>query len=440
MKARHFASIAPLAVLVLATGRTQAAEPDREAAPALEFHGFVVGSIYTQDQAFLAGQGSGILIAAPTPAASLPLPGSSSSKSDTFLGGDVRQTRFILAYAGGEAWGAKPKAHLEFDLFGNPNSGVLGYESANVRLRQAYGELRWGNTTFDVGQHSAQILLAQIPASVAHITNPVPYGAGLLGWRTIGFRAFHTLPLYGANIELAAEVSHGKWADASGATVFPGNTPNTISLAWAAKTPEVVARVKADGKAGDLAWMYWVAGSYEAVNLKGFGNTIAPNGVTLQDGSVKKGLASWAATAGGNVTFAPVTFMFQAYTGRGTGPLAGTMLQFGDIGDVGYWAQLGVFATKQISIWGIYGAGSADRKDLQNWLNPTGAVLTEASTTLRKSNAVSGGMVRFADGGYALALEGSSYTTKYLLGNLANDGGTRSTNAYQLIVSGGYFF
>jgi hypothetical protein len=440
VKARHLASIASFAALALTTGAARAAEPGQEGAPALEFHGFVVGSIYAQDQAFLSGQGSGILIAAPTPAASLPLPGASTSKSDTFLGGDIRQTRFILAYGGGEAWRAKPKAHLEFDLFGNPNSGVLGYESANVRIRQAYGELRWGNTTFDVGQHSAQILLAQIPASVAHITNPVPYGAGLLGWRTIGFRAFHTIPLYGAKLELAAEVSHGKWADASGATVFPGNAPTAISLAWAAKTPEVVARVKADGKVGGLAWMYWVAGSYESVNLKGFGDTVAPNGVTLQDGSVKKGLASWAATAGGNLTFSPVTLMFQGYTGRGTGPLAGTMLQFGDIGDVGYWAQLGLYATKQISIWGIYGGSSADRKDLQNWLNPTGAALTEATTTLRKDNTVFGGMVRFADGGYTLALEGYSYTTRYLLGNLASDGGTTSTDAHQVVLSGGYFF
>jgi hypothetical protein len=440
VKVTRFAPIATLVALALATESTPAAEPGKEGVPTFEFHGFVVGSLYTQDQTFLTGQGSGILIAAPTPAATLPMPSSTTSKSDTFLGGDVRQTRLILVYNGVEAWGARPKAHLEFDLFGNPNSGALGYESANIRLRQAFGELKWGNTTFDAGQHSAQILLAQIPASVAHITNPVPYGAGLLGWRSIGFRAFHAIPLDGAKVELGAEVSHGKWADASGATVFPGNAPNQISLAWAAKTPQLVARVKADGKSGRLSWMGWVAGSYESVNLKGFGNTVAPNGVTLQDGSVKKSLASYAATAGGNLTFTPVTLMFQAYTGRGTGPLAGTMLQFGDIGDIGYWAQLGVFATKQISIWGIYGGSNADKKDLQNWLNPTGVALTEANTTLRKDNTMYGGMVRFADGGYAVALEGYSYTTKYLLGNLANDGGTKSTDAYQILLSGGYFF
>lgn len=440
MNAMRFVSIASLVVLTLVTGSAGAADPAQNAAPTFEFHGFVVGSIYTQDQTFLSGQGSGILIAAPTPANHLPLPGSTTTKSGTFLGGEVRQTRFMLVLNGTPAWGAKPKAHLEFDLFGNSNAGALGYESPNPRLRQAYGELKWGNTTFDVGQHSAQILLAQIPASVAHITNPVPYGAGLLGWRSIGFRAFHAIPFDSGKLELAAEIAHGKWADAAGTTVFPGNQPNQISLAWSSNTPELVARVKAEGKQGAFGWMGWAAGTYESVNLKGFGDTVAPNGVTLQDGSVKKSIASYALTAGGNLTFYPVTFMFQAYTGRATAPLAGTMLEFGDIGDLGYWAQLGVNATRQISLWGIYGASAADKKDLQNWLNPTGTNLAEANTTLRKDNTMYGGMLRFMDGGYALAIEAYAYSTKYLLGNLANDGGTKTTSAYQVLLSGGYFF
>lgn len=431
------------AALELGSSRAAAAEPKAgEAAFKFEFHGFVVGSLYSQDQAFLSGQGSGILIAAPVPVNTLPIPGSTTSKSGTFTGGDARQTRFIFAMTGPEAWQATPKAHLEFDLFGNPNAGALGYESANVRLRQAFAEVKWGNTTFDGGQHSAQILLAQIPASLAHITNPVPYGAGLIGWRSIGFRVFHAIPLEAAKLELAAEISHGKWADANATTnaAYPGNTPSTISLAWASRMPQLVARVKADGKSGGLSWMGWVAGSYESINLKGFGNTVNPDGVTLQDGSVKKDIASWAVTAGGSLTFAPVTLMLQGYTGRATGPLAGTMLQFGDIGDVGYWAQLGVYATKQVSIWAIYGASAADKKDLQNWLNPTGASLTETTTGLRKDNAMYGGMLRFMDGGYAFGLEGYGYSTKYLLGNLANDGGTKSTSAYQILLSVGYFF
>lgn len=439
MKATRSTLLASLVASTLVGDWARAADA-APAGPRFELHGFVVGSIYTQDQAFLFGQGSGLLMAAPAPSNELPVPGSATSRSDTLLGGDVRQTRFVLALTGVEALGARPKAHLEFDLFGNANGGALGYESPNVRLRQAYAELKWGNTTLDVGQHSAQLLLAQIPATVAHVTNPVAYGAGLLGWRTIGARVLHAVPLDAIRLELGLEVSHGKWADASGATVFPGNTPSAISLAWASGTPQVVGRVKADGKAGGLSWMGWVAGSWESIDLKGFGSSVAPNGVTLQDGSVERTVASWAATAGGNLTFAPVTLMFQGYTGRATGPLAGTVLQFGDVGDRGFWAQLGVNATRQLSAWAIYGTSAADEEDLQRWANPTGADLTVATTTLRKDNAVYGGMLRYMEGGYALAAEYYAYSTRWLVGNLANDRGTTSTSAYQLLLSGGYFF
>ena len=439
MKAMSFMSNASLLAVALVAADVRAA--DAAPGPKFEFHGFVVASTYLQNQTFLTGQGSGILIAAPTPGNELPIPGSATSKSGTFLGADVRQTRFILALTGNPAWGgATPKAHLEFDLFGNTNAGALGYEAPNPRIRQAYGELKWGNTTFDVGQHSANILLAQIPASMAHITNPVPYGAGLLGWRTIGFRLVHAIPMDAMKVELGAEIAHGKWADSSGATVFPGNAPNAISLAWAANTPQLVGRVKVDGKSGNLSWMGWVGGMWESINLKGFGDSVAPNGVTLQDGSVKKDITSYALTAGGNITFQPVVLMFQAYTGQATAPLAGSMLQFGEMADIGYWAQLGFFATKQVSLWGIFGGSSIDKKDLQNWANPAGNNLTVANTTLRKDNTMFGGMLRYMDGGYGLGAEYYTYSTKYLLGNIANDGGTKSTSAYQFLVSGGYFF
>jgi hypothetical protein len=425
-------------VLALALASTTARSA--ESPFKFEFHGFVVGTLYMQDEVFLTGQGSGLLMAAPAPANNLPRPGVATDKKSTFVGGDARQLRPIFVVTGPDAFGAKAKAHLEFDLFGNPNAGALGYESPNVRLRQAFGELKWGNTSLDAGQHSAQLLLAMIPTSLAHITNPVTFGAGLLGWRTIGFRVLHAMPMEGFKLELGAELSHGKWADASAAGVFPLNAPNGISLAWASSMPQIVGRVKADGKADDLTWMGWVAGSYEAINLKGFGNTVAPNGVTLQDGTNKKDIASWAVTAGGKFDYMPVTLALQFYTGRGTAPIAGTTLQFGDIADMGGWAQLGFFATKQISLWAIGGYSAADKKDLQNWLNPAGANLSIAATTIRKDNTMLGGMARYADGGYQFAVEFYNYSTTYLTGNIANGGGEKGSSAYQVLVSGGYFF
>jgi hypothetical protein len=453
-----------IASLALALTASTVRAADEAPAFRFELHGFVVGSLYMQDQTFLSGQGSGLLNAAPAPANHLRRPaavaGSANDVANYFFGGDVRQTRFILLMLGPEAMGAKPKAHIEFDLFGNPNSGALGYESPNVRLRQAYAELKWGNTTLDAGQHSAHLVLAQIPVTLAHITNPVTFGAGLLGWRSIGFRASHVIPFDGFKLEIAGEITHPKWNDVNAApttfgeipggtfpgNVRPGNTPSTISLAWASNLPQVLARVKLEGKSGDFSWMGWVAGSYEAVNLKGFGNstnlTGAPvtPGVRLQDGSVKTWITSDVGTVGGKLEYLPVTLMFQGYLGRATAPLIGSTLQFGDIEDRGGWAQLGLYATKQISLWGIFGIDSVNQRELQNWGNPTGARLTEANTGLRKENQVYGGMLRFMDGGYALAVEWYQASTKYLLGNLANDDGTRTTAAQQLLVSGGYFF
>ncbi len=449
------------AALMLALASTAAPARAADESPfKFEFHGFVVGSLYLQDQTFLGGQGSGLMFTAPRPSLEMPQPAPTTTKSGTFLAGDVRQTRPIFVVTGPEALGAKPKAHLEFDLFGNSNAGALGYESPNLRLRQAFAELKWGNTTLDAGQHSAQILLAQIPTSVAHITNPVAYGAGLIGWRSIGFRVTHAIPMEAFKLELAAEVSHPKWNDVLSGTAcglsantspsepgcaLPGNAPTQISLAWASSMPQLVGRVKAEGKAGDFSWMGWVAGSYEKIDLKGFGSTVAPTGVTLQDLSVETGLTSYAGIVGGRFGYSPVALNFQLYTGRGTGPLAGSMLQFGDIGDFGYYVEVGVNATKQFSIWGIVGGSAVDKEDLQNWVNtpasPTaGGSLTAANTTLRSDNQLFGGMLRYMDGGYAFAAEYYTYTTKWLLGNLAAPLGTTSTSAYQFIVSGGYFF
>ncbi|HSB19377.1 MAG TPA: hypothetical protein VLD85_05155 [Anaeromyxobacteraceae bacterium] len=435
MKALRSILTASLLALALVAVNASAQE-----GPKFEFHGFVVGSLYIQDQTFANGQGQGLLVSAPAPANTLKRPGSTTDKTGTFLGGDARETRPIFILTGPKAFGAVPRAYMEFDLFGNSNAGALGYESPNLRLRQAFGELKFGNTTFDAGQHSAQMLLVQIPASVAHIPNPVTFGAGSIGWRTIGFRVNHAMPMEGMTLEIGGELSHGKWADAAGATVYPGNAPNQISMAWASSMPQVVARVKASGKSGNLNWMGFLGGSYESIDLKGFGSTNNPNGVTLQDGSVKKGLASYAVTGGGALTFAPVTLMAQIYQGRGTAPMAGSLLNFGDIADLEYFAQLGVFATPQISIWAIYGAADLNKKDLQNWGNPAGTVLTEANTGLRQANQLYGGMLRFMDGGYALAAEYYANSTDWLLGNLAAPGGKKSTSAYQFIVSGGYFF
>lgn len=413
-------------------------------------NGFVVGTLFSQNQTFLYGQGAGVLMAAPPPIYQLPRPLAPTDKKDTFFAADVRQVRLVFNAEGPEAMGAKPKAVVDFDLFGNLGANAMGYESPSPRLRAAYAELKWGNTSADIGQHRTHLHIANTPVSLAHLFNPVTYGAGTIGYRTVGLRALHLVPMGDWKVELGAEVSAGKWNDANNApypnNVFPGSTPQTISLAWSSGMPQLGGRVKADGKSGALGWMGFVAGSYQTINLKGFGDTVAPAGVTLQDGSVKKSLTSYAVSAGGNLELAPVTLRFAAYTGRATAPVLGGMLQIGDIGDVGYWAQFGIFATPEISFWATYGASSCNKKDLQNWTNPSGARLAEISanplaiTTLRKDNVVAGGMVEYKSNGYAIAAEYHTISTAYLLGNLTNDDGVKWTSGYQIALSAGYFF
>ena len=429
-----------------------------------EFHGFVTGSTYMEDQVFVTGIGQGLMLGAPSPANHLPIqvapPGTVTTKSGTFLGGDIRQSRWIFAMSGPQVMGgATPKAYFEGDFFGMTAPGGLGYESAIPRIRQAFAELNWGNTQFQVGQYSAQLLLAQIPASIAHIANPPTFGAGTLGWRPIGLRLIHAIPMDGFKIELAAELAQSKWNDVGqslgaqlggdngGAPAPINNTPGAVPMGWASGMPQVDARVQVIGKSGGFSYQGYVAAYYESVNLKGFGDTNrsgtpAAPGVVLQDGTRKTSVSPFVAELGGKFNFAPVTLAFNAYTGKATGPLAGAMLQWGDIKDVGAWGQLGADLTKEFSLWVLYGFSSPDKKDVQNWVNLAGANLTEFNSGLRGDNSVIGAMAKYQEGGYALSLEYYGYSTKYLTGNLApgNSIGTKSESAYQVLLTGGYFF
>lgn len=453
MKSLRFLITASLLALALAGTNARAAD---ESPFKFEFHGFVTGSLYMQDQTFLLGQGQGLLMAAPFPGAAAPcktpaceagtFAAGQATKSGTFLSGDIRQSRFIFAMTGPQAFGGTPKGYFEGDFLGGgglagaPGAAPL-FESWIPRMRQAYAEIKWGNTTLQAGQYSAQLLLAQIPVSVAHIANPVTFGAGTIGWRPMGFRVMHVLPMDSFKLELAGEIVHSKWNDPGPAinttTGAVGNTNNPagVGAGSASGMPQVGGRLKAEGKSGSLDWMGYLAGSYESINLKGFGET-APNGVTLQDGvTTKTSIGSWAGEVGGKVTFLPVTLAVNYYTGKATGPMAGSMLQFGDVADSGYWAQAGFFATKEFSIWGIYGASASNKNDLRLWV-----ANNAANPTLRSDNQMFGGMLQYRDAGYALAAEYYSYNTKYLLGTFAAPAGDKSITGYQAVLSAGYFF
>ncbi len=419
MKPLRFFAYSSVVALLLSAGAVRAAD---ESPFKFEFHGFVTGSMFIQNQVFLGGNGQDNLFAAPTPANEVGGPGFAGSKSDSFLGADARQSRWIFVVTGPKAFGATPKSYFEGDFLGASALQTAGnIEHTQARLRSAFGELKWGATALQVGQFSAQLILAQLSASVGHLANPITFGTGTIGGRAVGLRAIHTMPMGDMKLEIAGEVLASKFADPVRAA-----TPGAVSPGWDAGIPSLGARAKLDGKSGALAFSLYVAGLWEQVDLKGFGDT-APNGVTLPNGQTKKELSPYAAEVGGNFLFAPVSLAFNVYTGKGTGVWAGALLQNGDISDMGYWAQLGVHPTKQIGLFGLFGQGKTDEDDARLWGGT------------RKDNQLIGGIARFSDGGYTFAVEYYQFTTTYLTGGFGGTG-TVETDGNQVIVSAHYAF
>ncbi len=403
-----------------------------------EFHGFITGSMFLQDQQFGVQQGQGLLLFAPTPVnnapykgLATPIPAGRATSSGTYLMGDVRQSRFIFVTTGPKAFGATPKAYIEGDFLGGSGSALF-WESWIPRLRMAYAELNWGNTQFQAGQFSAHLLLGQIPNSVAHIANPPTFGAGTVGWRTMGFRIIETIPLDAWKLELALEAVHSRWADP-----VPGTALDTVGFGTASDLPQVVGRVKGYGKSGDFDWTIYVAASYESVNFKGFGD-ILPNGVTLADGTAKTSVSPYVAEVGGLLKYSLVSLAFNVYTGSGTSQMAGSLLQNGMIGDTAFWVQLGIQATPEFSIWGLFGNESLNKTDIANW------AAVYANTTPKSDNQLIGGQLRYQQAGYAFALELYRYSTKYMAPlppfTAANNYDAQTTNALQVLLTAGYFF
>lgn len=425
-----------LAALLCSAGAARAAD---ESPFKFEFHGFVTGSMFSQNQVFLGGTGQSNLLAAPSPgqaAPAKPNPGTPTNgvatKSGSFVGADVRQSRWIFVMTGPTAWGGTPKAYFEGDLLGAPvSTGANSIESTMLRIRSAYAELKWGGTQFQVGQYSAQLILAQLSASIAHIANPITFGTGTIGSRAMGLRLLHGITSGDMRLELAGEVLAPKWNDPA-----LGTTVASISQGWASGVPQLGARLKADGKSGGLSYTAYVAAAYETVNLKGFGDSVVTGGqpgVVLQDGTTRKtSLNPYAVEVGGNFTFAPVSLAANVYTGKATGLWAGSINQQGDISDFGYWVQLGLIPTKQISVFGLFGQGASKKSEVRNWVAPAAAP--------RSDNQLIGVIARFTDGGYTFAAEYFRFDTKYLLGTFNLPTGDVKTNGQQIIASAHYAF
>jgi hypothetical protein len=418
-----------VAALLLSAGAVRAAD---ESPYKFEFHGFTAGSLFVQNQNFQGGVGQGLLVAAPAPANNAPckVPGCTgpATKSDMLFGGDVRESRYVLALSGPKVMGgATPKAYFEGDLFGGTTSGGVFIESWLWRIRAAYAELKWSNFTFQAGQHSAQLAIAFIPDSVSHIPNPYTFGAGSVGWRTMGARAFYTVPAGPGNFEIAASVAGPTWADQQN----PAAAITTVSAAQASGLPQLELRLRHEGKVGNVGWNLLVDGWYESINLKGFG-TQRPNGVTLADGTTKTSATAQFIEVGGKLSLTPVFVAFNAFTGKGVGELAGAIVQQGEIEDTEFWVQAGVNLTKEFSLSAAFGQAKPKEKDVRNW------AAVYANTTPKKDNQLIAAQAKYLEGGYAFAVEFVRNETTYL--STATLPSNTKTNAYQVIGTAAYFF
>jgi hypothetical protein len=367
-----------------------------------EFHGLVSASVYYQDQAFANSQGQGLLLAAPTPTQvaggnCLPVGACANPKSASLYSGDIRNSRFSFAMSGPKVFGdAQPRAYLEFDLFGPNGNGNFGSEQNLPRIRAAIVELKSGNTTVQVGQQN-QLVVQQIIGSLGHLSNPVSYGAGTIAWRTPGVRLTQVVPLDALKLTLAIEAVKNKWAESNTALLGGATTPATIGLGEASGVPMFQAMARIDGTGGPVKFVGYLVGVYHTVDLNGFGDGQALPAYAAG----KKSIDGNVIEVGGNVTFAPVNFAFNYYTGKSTGNMLGAIAQFGDIKDTGYWAQLAGNFTKELSLSIAYGADAPDKADVRRTGNA------------RLANNVVGGLLKYQDGSYAVGVEGWQTTTTW---------------------------
>jgi len=386
---------AVIATLLAVTGSASAQDAK------FEFHGFVGGSVYTEDGAFNTNGGSAAWV----------VTGEPTTDAGVF-GGDVRQTRLNFSLTGPQIFeGATPRGFAEIDFFGGNSPGGFGDISIYPRLRVAYAELKLAktNTMVRAGQDHDLVLGIVLPQTVGHVAFPLSYQAGTIGWRRPGLAVYQTVPVANMKLELAASIGRSGWS---------GATAAEERLGVASGLPSFQGRAKLQGKTFEA----FVAGHFSRIDVSGQGV-----------GGSSTELDTTAVTAGAKVTYMGATLAGAGYFGKNLGPLAGNLLQWQptaaltgpngpvDINEVGGWAQAGYNITPQISAWLLAGFANPDDQDLAD------------ATLTRGRNVTTSGMLRYQAKGYSAGLEYTMFRTSYL-------GAADPLKANQLMLSGMYFF
>lgn len=326
--------------------------------PRLTVTGFVGASVFLQDATFAPGNGQQALYVA--------------DEADWWHGGDVRNARVTARFDGaplGGGWSAA--ATLEIDFFGPFNgTGNFSDEQPLPRLRLAFVDLEKGASRIRVGQDWS-LIWGVVPTSVAHLGFPLGWGSGgLIGWRFPGISLRQRLSAEQAptTVALQLAVLRGSWSDEP--------APDGPS-AGERGVPQLEARLDFSSAAqSGTPWSAFIAGHYDR-----------------KDVSDDVQIDGWALEAGGRVRPGRLTLQGNAYIGQAMGHQFAHIIQFGDIGGKGAWAQLGYELRPNWSLWGFVGTDDPDDSDV-----------AEADATRLRSLFLAP-MLRWMNGPYSLGLE-----------------------------------
>ena len=355
-------------------------------AEGLTIKGFVIASLYMQDNDFAFSNGQAAQWTT-----------TDRSTDEWIFGGDVRNTRITLAFNGPDAAGMKFGGAIEADFFGGFNgAGAFSDEQQTPRLRLAYVDVIRGKTTFRIGQFWSP-MFGNVPASPTHVAFPLGYGTGMPGWRFPGLFIYHD---FGGSDTLKTKLSlammRGSWSG-------PGNNLNDGS-AGEAGTPQFEARLDLTGK----SWSAYLVGHYDSKDCDGANDSFP----SACPGTSDDSLDGTAIEFGAKVKFGAFTLAGNIYNGTAIGQQFGHITQFGDISSTGGWVQGSFQFNPNWAAHLFYGLDDPEDDDviatIPNPVLSASAPTTPVSTSpvaARLKNEQIAASVMYSNGPYVLGVE-----------------------------------
>lgn len=365
-------------------------------------HGLINASAFSQNRSFSFGNGQ---------SAQYPVPGASG----TLSGFDIRNTRFWLDFTGAqlnESWDGGGR--IEMDFFGGFNgSGPYSHQQPVPRLRQAWLDIAnpGMGSRIRIGQQwDLMFPVDVLPTSPTHVSFPLGFGNGFVGWRFPGVVWMQDVDLGSGSAKWRFDVGafEGSWNG-------PGATTNYLTGGNVDFQPQIEARVRAAGS----NWVAFVAGRYSKIDLRGVDGTAAT--------PVKPSVDSSGMQVGGQWTPGAWVLKGLLYTGNGQGQIFGNLAQFGDIGENGGFVQIGYKFDPHWNINAFYATSKSDRADVVAWQG-------NGASGLLKSRQAALSLI-YASGPYQLGIEWMHDQLDSL-----NAGALRKTSGNQLSASAQYTF